>query len=60
MPDLAYLNGTIMPIEKAMVPIEDRGYQFGDGVYEYIATYEGALRSCPKPTSIVWSVPWVN
>ena len=33
MPDLAYLNGEIMPIEKAMVPIEDRGYQFGDGVY---------------------------
>ncbi len=41
MPDLAYVNGEIMPIEKAMVPIEDRGYQFGDGVYEYIVTYEG-------------------
>lgn len=41
MPDLAYLNGDIMPVEKAMVPIEDRGYQFGDGVYEYIATYDG-------------------
>ena len=41
MPDLAYVNGKIMPIEKATVPIEDRGYQFGDGVYEYIATYEG-------------------
>jgi len=41
MPDLAYLNGEIMPIEKAMVPIEDRGYQFGDSVYEYIATYDG-------------------
>jgi len=24
-----------------MVPIEDRGYQFGDGVYEFVATYEG-------------------
>ncbi len=43
MPDLAYVNGMIMPIEKAMVPIEDRGYQFGDGVYEFIATYEGRL-----------------
>lgn len=41
MPDLAYLNGEIMPIEAAMVPIEDRGYQFGDGVYEFVATYEG-------------------
>jgi len=43
MPDLAYLNGKIMPIEKAMVPIEDRGYQFGDGVYEFVASYEGRL-----------------
>jgi D-alanine transaminase len=43
MPDLAYVNGEIMPIEKAMVPIEDRGYQFGDGVYEFIASYAGRL-----------------
>ena len=43
MPDLAYLNGEIMPIEKAMVPIEDRGYQFGDGVYEFVASYAGRL-----------------
>jgi D-alanine transaminase len=43
MPDLAYLNGKIMPIEKAVVPIEDRGYQFGDGVYEFVASYAGRL-----------------
>jgi D-alanine transaminase len=43
MPDLAYVNGTIMPIEEASVPIEDRGYQFGDGVYEFVASYEGRL-----------------
>ena len=43
MPDLAFVNGTVMPIEKAMVPIEDRGYQFGDGVYEFIASYNGRL-----------------
>ena len=43
MPELAYLNGQIMPIEKAFVPIEDRGYQFGDAVYEYIASHEGKL-----------------
>jgi D-alanine transaminase len=41
MPDLAYVNGEIMPIEKAVVPIEDRAYQFGDGVYEFVASYEG-------------------
>lgn len=43
MPDLAYVNGTILPIEKALVPIEDRGYQFGDAVYEFIASYDGRL-----------------
>lgn len=43
MPDLAYVNGAIMPIEKALVPIEDRGYQFGDAVYEFIASYQGRL-----------------
>lgn len=43
MPEIAYLNGEYLPIEKAMVPIEDRGYQFGDAVYEGIASYEGRL-----------------
>jgi D-alanine transaminase len=43
MPELAYLNGNILPIDQAMVPIEDRGYQFGDAVYEYIASYGGKL-----------------
>ena len=43
MPDLAYVNGEFMPIEKAVVPIEDRGYQFGDGVYEFVASYKGRL-----------------
>jgi len=42
MPELAYVNGTFLPIEKAMVPVEDRGYQFGDAVYEVIAGYDGS------------------
>ncbi len=40
MPDLANVNGTILPIEKAHVPVEDRGYQFGDAVYEFFASYD--------------------
>jgi D-alanine transaminase len=43
MPELAYLNGDIMPIEEARVPIDDRGYQFSDAVYEYLASYKGRL-----------------
>ena len=43
MPELAYLNGDIRPIKETYVPIEDRGYQFGDAVYEFIASYNGKL-----------------
>lgn len=43
MPEVAYLNGEILPIEQARVPVEDRGYQFGDAVYEYLAAYDGHI-----------------
>ena len=41
MPDIAYVNGQFMPLSQAVVPVEDRGYQFADGVYEVIVTYGG-------------------
>jgi D-alanine transaminase len=34
-----YLNGKFMPIEEAFVPVLDRGFIFGDGVYEVIPVY---------------------
>ncbi|MDO8925328.1 MAG: D-amino acid aminotransferase [Sideroxyarcus sp.] len=34
-----YLNGRFMPIEEASVPVLDRGFIFGDGVYEVIPVY---------------------
>jgi D-alanine transaminase len=34
-----YLNGSFMPIEEARVPVLDRGFIFGDGVYEVIPVY---------------------
>ncbi len=34
-----YLNGQFMPIEEARVPVLDRGFIFGDGVYEVIPVY---------------------
>ena len=43
MPDIAFVNGRFIPLAEAMVSIEDRGFQFGDGVYEVIRTYDG----CP-------------
>jgi D-alanine transaminase len=41
VPDVAFVNGTFMPLADAKVSIEDRGFQFGDGVYEVIRTYKG-------------------
>ena len=39
----AYLNGTFLPLEDASVPVMDRGFLFGDGVYEVIPVYGGKL-----------------
>lgn len=36
---VAYVNGRYLPHHAASVHIEDRGYQFADGIYEYIAFY---------------------
>lgn len=41
MPNLAWVDGRFIPLEQAMVSVEDRGYQFGDGVYEVVRTYYG-------------------
>lgn len=41
MPAIAYLNGKFLPFEEALVPIEERGHQFGDGVYEVVRVYGG-------------------
>ena len=43
MPELAYVNGEFGPVTEASVSIEDRGFQFGDGVYEVIVAYGGRL-----------------
>jgi D-alanine transaminase len=36
-----YLNGKFMPVEEATIPVLDRGFIFGDGVYEVIPVYSG-------------------
>jgi D-alanine transaminase len=40
---IAYVNGRYVPHAWAKVHIEDRGYQFGDGVYEVCEIKDGAL-----------------
>jgi D-alanine transaminase len=41
MEDLACLNGETMPVEQARVPVWDRGFLFGDSVYEAFRMYRG-------------------
>ena len=43
MPRQAYVNGRYLPHARAAVHIEDRGYQFADGVYEVVPVYHGIL-----------------
>ncbi|MEK6594531.1 MAG: D-amino acid aminotransferase [Pseudomonadota bacterium] len=39
MSEIVYLNGEFMPLEKAHIPVLDRGFIFGDGVYEVVPVY---------------------
>lgn len=38
-----YLNGEFIPKEKAFFSVDDRGFLFGDGIYEVTAAYRGNL-----------------
>ncbi|MFN3347909.1 D-amino-acid transaminase [Pseudorhodoplanes sp.] len=43
MPRIAYVNGRYLPHRAAAVHVEDRGYQFADGVYEVCEVRAGRL-----------------
>jgi D-alanine transaminase len=43
MPRISYVNGRYVPHREARVHIEDRGYQFADGVYEVCEVRGGRL-----------------
>ncbi len=43
MSRIAYVNGSYVPHRNGAVHIEDRGYQFADGVYEVITVLHGKL-----------------
>ena len=38
---IVYLNGKFLPKSEAVIPVEDRGFLFGDGVYEATPAYRG-------------------
>jgi D-alanine transaminase len=50
----AYVNGRYLPMRGALVHIEDRGYQFGDGVYEVCEVREGRLIDERRHLARLW------
>ncbi|MGJ0427765.1 D-amino acid aminotransferase [Methylobacter sp.] len=38
-----YLNGQYLPLSEAKISVMDRGFLFGDGIYEVIPAYHGQL-----------------
>ncbi len=45
---IVYLNGDFIPKEKAFISVDDRGFLFGDGIYEVTAAYRGNLMRWPR------------
>jgi len=43
-----YLNGQYVPLDEAKVSVLDRGFLFGDGIYEVIPAYSGHLFRLPE------------
>ena len=43
MPDIGYLNGRFSLLEEIAISPNDRGFLFGDGIYEVIRAYHGVL-----------------
>ena len=48
MSRIAYVNGRYLPAREATVNVEDRGYQFADGVYEVCEVRGGKLVDAPR------------
>ncbi len=40
---IVYLNGQYLPLNEAKISVMDRGFLFGDGIYEVIPSYSGHL-----------------
>ncbi len=40
---IAYLNGEYMPLDQARISPMDRGFLFGDGIYEIVPSYQGKM-----------------
>jgi D-alanine transaminase len=48
MDPIVHLNGEFLPLSEARIPVLDRGFIFGDGVYEVIPVYARRLFRLPE------------
>src|SRR5579871_5142059 len=51
---IAYVNGRYVQHGQAVVHVEDRGFQFADGVYEYFAVFAGRLADAEGHLERLW------
>ncbi|SFR17779.1 D-amino-acid transaminase [Desulfoscipio geothermicus] len=66
MAELVYLNGWIGSFEDAYISVNDRGYNFGDGVYEVVMAYDGVMfalddhlkRLAASAAAVEMDLPW--
>jgi len=54
MSRIAYVNGAYVPMSEAYVHIDDRGYQFADGVYEGVSIRHGKLIDLEPHLDRLW------
>lgn len=54
MSRIAYVNGTYRPMRDAVVHVEDRGFQFADGVYEVWSVFDGRLADFEGHLTRLW------
>jgi D-alanine transaminase len=47
-PEFAWIDGRIVPFSEARVPLDDRGLQFGESLYEVLPITAGAARLLPE------------
>ena len=40
---IVYINGLFWPIDKAKISVLDRGFSYGDGLFETMRTYSGKI-----------------
>ncbi|MBN1354309.1 MAG: aminotransferase class IV [Candidatus Omnitrophica bacterium] len=45
---VAYVNNKYVPLDKASIPVVDRGFLYGEGIFETMRAYNGTVFLCEK------------